>query len=695
MMERESISGPPSAFSGKSAATRKIRFLWKTDKNGIWSFPETNADPVVQRLVSLLSGNKLADKSDSLILDPVELLTEAFAGRETFGGHAIIWIEPPDQPVSTLRFWGTPLYSADGAFDGFQGFGFSIPILNDQRSEGDQGSLAPDRIERQSATRTNQTLSDAERQAFRDIAKALSSSLEIARRDETTEPEISAHVSAVPEGVDATHLALLETLIDRLPIGILVSRGAIPILMNRRLLETTGYESIDEFYDDGGLERFFSGRDPERISTLRDDRAIPLKLRDGSISASSVHIQTINWAGLPATMMTFQSLPEVSAATQYSADLRDEVHSAHELSTILDTSADGVIVIDRNGLILSVNRSAEALFGDDQNALRGEKFTVLLAPEHHAKAWDYLDSLKGDGLTTILNDGREMIGVERHGGRIPLFITMGRVGDFGLEKFCIIIRDVTSWKKTEMRLDDARRHAETNSAQKSDFIARISHELRTPLSSIIGFTEIMIEGRFGSIDHERYRSYIRDIHSSASHITSLVNDLLDLSKIEAGHSDLAFTEVDVNSLLTRTIGLLQPDAARGKVVMRSSLSASLPKVFADERALTQVFLNLLSNAVKFTDPGGQVIASTELNAQRNVVIRVRDTGIGMTKEEVETALEPFRQISTTGRLGGTGLGLTLTKELITANRGVLEISSEKGTGTLVEITFQTVKSTAH
>ncbi|MFM6281105.1 MAG: hypothetical protein ACKPE2_23060, partial [Dolichospermum sp.] len=115
MMERESISGPPSAFSGKSAATRKIRFLWKTDKNGIWSFPETNADPVVQRLVSLLSGNKLADKSDSLILDPVELLTEAFAGRETFGGHAIIWIEPPDQPVSTLRFWGTPLYSADGA----------------------------------------------------------------------------------------------------------------------------------------------------------------------------------------------------------------------------------------------------------------------------------------------------------------------------------------------------------------------------------------------------------------------------------------------------------------------------------------------------------------------------------------------------------------------------------------------------
>lgn len=700
-MEREPKSGPPSAISGKRAAVQKIRFLWKTDKNGIWSFPETNVDPVIQRFESLLSGTNLAGSSGDAILDSFDPLTQALAGRSTFEGVRTTWTDQTNQCSSILQFWGTPLYSADREFEGFQGFGFVIPASKEPTSEIDEESPATPKLGRQSTTRSTQTLSDVERQAFREIAKALSSSLETARREEPAsasvqiEPEPSAHSGTVQKGSGTEKAALLESLIDRLPIGLLISRGSVPILMNRTLLQATGYDNVDNFYRDGGLERLFSGRDPERASLLRDDHAIPLKLRDGSISASSVHIQTINWDGLPATMMTFQPLSEPVGSTQMPPANDHDKHSARELSAILDTATDGVVVIDANGLILSVNRSAEALFGDDQIALIGEKFTVLLAPEYHSNAWDYLDSLKEGGISTILNDGREMVGLERHGGRIPLFITIGRIGDESLGKYCIVLRDVTPWKQVETRLDEARHQAEASSAQKSDFIARISHELRTPLSSIIGFTEIMMQGRFGPIDNERYQSYLRDIHTSGSHITSLVNDLLDLSKIEAGHSDLAFVEVDVNELLARTIGLLQPDAARGKVVMRSSLSSTLPKVIADERSLTQIFLNLLSNAVKFTNPGGQVIVSTELNTERRVVIRIRDTGIGMTEQDIATALEPFRQITTAGRSGGTGLGLTLTKALVTANRAALAISSEKDAGTLVEVTFPTAKSMAH
>ena len=696
-MNKKAGSGSHPDQPTKTAVGQKTRFVWKTDKDGVWSF----ADAPANKFVSLMSGHVLGVHSGELSLDPVEPLIAALAEAQTFQGLRTSLTNTSSEIVGNLQFWGTPIFSTEKAFEGFQGFCILIPDSRENAADLGQKISAFPKSNRQPTVRSVQGLSDIERQAFRDIAKALSNSLESARREDISPdgalPESDHSIKSVSsaKGLIVEKAALLEGLIDRLPIGVLISRGSVPILMNRTLLLATGYDDADAFYHDGGLERLFSGRDPERATMLRDDHAIPLKLKDGSISASSVHIQTINWDGLPATMMTFQPLPEALVTKQSPVALSDDVHSARELSAILDTATDGVIVIDDNGLILSVNRSAEALFGDDQIALMGEKFTVLLAPEFHTTAWDYLDSLKESGISSILNDGREMIGLERHGGRIPLFMTMGRIGDDNVGKLCIVLKDMTPSKQVETKLDDARRQAETMSAQKSDFIAKISHELRTPLSAIIGFAEIILEERFGPVGNERYQSYIRDIHTSGSHVLSLVNDLLDLSKIEAGQTDLTFVEIDINDLLSRTLGLLQPDATRGKIVMRSSLASDLPRVIADERSLTQIFLNLLSNAVKFTDPGGQVIVSTELGNDRKVVIRIRDTGIGMTEEDIVTALEPFRQITTARRSGGTGLGLTLTKALVTANRAALSISSEKDAGTLVEVTFPSVKSMAH
>lgn len=684
----------------ESAELRRKRFVWETDKDGLWSFPVKHVDPIIDQFQTVLAGHDIARLSGDQKLDPIDPLEMVLSDTNTFGDVKATWTGANGETVGTLQFWGTPRFSANSTFEGFQGFAFFTPVVSEPSSPIDR-EPAVTKGARQPSTRSPQTLSDVERQAFRDIAKALSSSLDSARQEapsggpSTDEAEPSGLSMRVHKNIGVDKAVLLEGLIDRLPIGVLVSRGSVPILMNRALLQATGYDDVDAFYHDGGLERLFSGRDPERASRLRDDHAIPLKLKDGSISASSVHIQTINWDGLPATMMTFQPLQEtlVPKSAPFASD--HDAHSARELASILDTATDGVVVIDKNGIILSVNRSAEALFGDDRAALMGEKFTVLLAPECHAGAWDYLDGLKEGGLSSVLNDGREMVGLERHGGRIPLFLTMGRVGDEATDKFCLVLRDMTPWKQVETRLEEARRQAETGSAQKSDFIAKISHELRTPLSAVIGFAEIILEERFGPLGNERYQSYIRDIHTSGTLVLSLVNDLLDLSKIEAGQTQLAFVEVDVNRLLTQTIGLLQPDAARGQVIMRSSLATDLPKVIADERSLTQIFLNLMSNAVKFTDPGGQVIVSTELNADRKVVIRIKDTGIGMTEQDLATALEPFRQIATTRRSGGTGLGLTLTKALVTANRAALAITSEKDAGTLVEVTFPSAKSMAH
>jgi signal transduction histidine kinase len=266
-------------------------------------------------------------------------------------------------------------------------------------------------------------------------------------------------------------------------------------------------------------------------------------------------------------------------------------------------------------------------------------------------------------------------------------MTMGRIGTLTEPKYCAVLRDITTFKRAERDFIEARRAAETASARKSDFLARISHEIRTPLSAIIGFAEIMHDERFGQLGNARYRDYLKDILNSGAHVLDLVNDLLDLSKIEAGRADLTFGEVDINTVLMNAANVLQETANKGSVVVRLSLASNLPSIVADERSLTQITLNILSNAIKFTPEGGQVIVSTARTADGEVAIRVKDTGVGMSEADIAMALEPFQQVSTTRKSGGTGLGLPLTKALVEANRASMAIRSARNTGTLVEILF--------
>ncbi|MBN8965408.1 MAG: PAS domain-containing sensor histidine kinase, partial [Rhizobiales bacterium] len=195
--------------------------------------------------------------------------------------------------------------------------------------------------------------------------------------------------------------------------------------------------------------------------------------------------------------------------------------------------------------------------------------------------------------------------------------------------------------------------------------------------------------RFGPVGNDRYRQYLKDIHASGGHLVSLLNDLLDLSKIEAGKLELAFSSVDLNGLTQEAVALMQPQASRGRIIIRTSLAHDLPAVTADPRSVRQIVFNLLSNSIKFTSAGGQVIVSTALNDDGNVVLRVRDTGVGMSERDLAVALEPFRQLATSARWGsgGTGLGLPLTKALAEANRARFRIRSAVDDGTLVEIAF--------
>lgn len=240
--------------------------------------------------------------------------------------------------------------------------------------------------------------------------------------------------------------------------------------------------------------------------------------------------------------------------------------------------------------------------------------------------------------------------------------------------------------ETQTSADRRDANAEVASG-RLDFLAKVSHEVRTPLNSVIGFAELMLQERFGPIGNARYKGYAEDIHQSGLYALSLLNDLLDISKIEAGKFELDFTAVDVGEVIEACVASLQPLAKRARIVLRTSIAPDLPLVVADPRRLKQILLNLLTNAIKFTKEGGQVIVSGTL-VRDELRVRVHDSGVGMSKNDIAYAMQPFHQLDTAPRRqSGTGLGLPLTKALADANRARLELTSEPGVGTSADVIF--------
>ncbi len=250
-----------------------------------------------------------------------------------------------------------------------------------------------------------------------------------------------------------------------------------------------------------------------------------------------------------------------------------------------------------------------------------------------------------------------------------------------------IYSDVTDIKASERKLIEARSQAELANRAKGDFLANMSHELRTPLNAIIGFSEVISNELFGPIANEKYLEYIRDIHASSLHLLSIINDVLDMSKIEAGKVELAQEVVPMQSLIGEVMRMVHERARSRDIELIAQMSKEEVDIWADERSMKQIFLNLLSNAIKFSREGGTVQVRVMADGPDVALFEIEDHGIGMNEEEQERALQPFGQAqpATTRTYGGTGLGLPITKGLVEAHGGTLTISSRAGHGTTVRV----------
>jgi len=260
--------------------------------------------------------------------------------------------------------------------------------------------------------------------------------------------------------------------------------------------------------------------------------------------------------------------------------------------------------------------------------------------------------------------------------------------------------EILDRQRAEMEMRRAKDQADVANRAKSEFLAMVSHELRTPLNAIIGFSEMMSQEMFGPVGNKRYKGYVGDIRRSGTHLLGLINNILDLSKVESGRFGLTEQEVDLGDGISETVRLVTKLAESGDVNLDCDVPDDLPELQGDRQAIKQILLNLLSNAIKFTEPDGHVRVNAGVDRAGQLVLAVEDTGIGIPEESIDSVFEPFTQVdsSLSRQFEGTGLGLPLTRSLVELHDGSVKLESKPGVGTKVTVTFpreRVVGATTH
>jgi signal transduction histidine kinase len=257
------------------------------------------------------------------------------------------------------------------------------------------------------------------------------------------------------------------------------------------------------------------------------------------------------------------------------------------------------------------------------------------------------------------------------------------------------VQDATNRIRTEENLREAKDQAEVANRAKSEFLANVSHELRTPLNAILGFSEIMQLEMFGPLGAPQYQDYAKDVHDSGALLLDIINDILDLSKIEAGRMELFPEAVEAHDVFEACLRLVIGRAQANGVTLQSDLPPDLPKIRVDPRAVRQMLTNLLTNAVKFTPKGGRVTLSARADADQ-VELRVADTGIGIAAKDIAKVLEPFGQADNphSRRQQGTGLGLPIVKALVEQSGGSFRLDSRLDAGTTITLRLPAAKNDA-
>jgi protein-histidine pros-kinase len=361
--------------------------------------------------------------------------------------------------------------------------------------------------------------------------------------------------------------------------------------------------------------------------------------------------------------------------------LRDAKLVESQFRDLLESTPDAIIMANQTGRIVLANSQAETLFGYDRGELLGTLVEVLLPGRYRGGHVAHRSGYFGQPRTRSMGAGLELYGLRRDGSEFPVEISLSPLKTDGGTLVMSAIRDITYRKGIESALQEKNVELERAIQAKDRFLASMSHELRTPLNGIIGFAEFLSDGKPGPLN-DKQKEYLGDILNSGRHLLHLINDMLDLVKIQAGRVDLVPETFSLTEAINEVCTGVHPLAVSKDIDVRVTIDKSVDSVTLDKQRFKQILFNLLSNALKFTDDHGHVgIDVTAVDRERFRLV-VSDDGIGIRDEDISRLFTEFEQLETgtARRFGGTGLGLALTRKLVDLHSGDIEVESEFGKG---------------
>ena len=361
---------------------------------------------------------------------------------------------------------------------------------------------------------------------------------------------------------------------------------------------------------------------------------------------------------------------------------------------LLEAAPDAIMEVDREGRIVLLNAVTVKLFGYSREELLGQNVDTLIPEAARGRHAGHRAGYWANPQTRPMGQGLTLLARRKDGSEFPVEISLSPVRSGKSFRVTAIIRDVTTQKIAEeklraanLQLEQRNREVERANRLKSEFLASMSHELRTPLHTIIGFSELLAEGMEGPLN-ERQARFVRHVHQDALHLLELINDVLDLSKIEAGRLELQLEHFDSLEVINDALGAIHPMAEAKHIVTANRIKGPLP-IFADRVRFREILNNLLSNAIKFTAENGNVWIEREPSPDDAVCFSVGDTGIGIAPADQDAVFDTFRQVGSTTRgvREGTGLGLAIVKRLVEMHGGAIMLESERGRGSRFSFTI--------
>jgi signal transduction histidine kinase len=655
------VEAPAVAADAPAAASAErrhpLRFVWQMDAAGRFVVGSDEFIELVGPRIIAACGRLWNEIAAELKLDPQDQVARAMATRETWSGIEVSWPIDNSSERVAVELSGLPVFDRDRKFGGYRGFGVCRDVARinqllrarQARPIGFMPSVPADTDEPAAAIAAGPPADAAE-------------PAEPVKADAPPSPEPAAPLVAAANVVPFRTAAAAEPRVPTLSPG---ERNAFRELAQELTARLSGQVQQPA---EASAANMMPGAGQTAMAALVWEDAVAAVNADG--------------ARMPA-----ESAPAAADATTDAPQ-----HPAHAL---LDRVPAGILVY-RETTLLHANRAFLDWSGYDalgSLAAAGGLSALFAGPgaaglsDSDADQKFCIVTRQGERLAV---EGR-LIAVPWHGGSaLALIVTGGQAEERHRALQAALETAQEQIRELEAGLGHTARHqAQQAAAAKAAFIAKVSHEIRTPLNSMIGFAEVIMAERFGAIGNERYREYLKDIHTAGTQLVSLLNDLVDLSKVESGQIDLNFASLDLNDLTRQCVAVMQPQANRARIIIRSALASELSHIVADPRSVRQIVINLLSHAIRLTGPGGQIIVSTAAADGGEAVLRVRDTGVGMRETDLDAALDPFRDTERSANWGsgGSGLGLPLTKALAEANHAAFRIKSAPNAGTLVEIAF--------